>query len=161
MQVRSLSQEDPLEEGTAAHSNILAWWIPWTEKPGRLWSQRVRHNWCHLAHNTFGPKCCSVPSKWPCRLAFSKMPFQKMVAPFLCTWFLMWSLIIVVLFRSEVRKTMFLIFDPIICFGSKNNTSVISELQLMTVSSIYLDSQIAVMMMKDVSREVQLQHQWQ
>lgn len=56
---------------------------------------------------------------------------------------------------------MFLIFDPIICFGSKNNTSVISELQLMTVSSIYLDSQIAVMMMKDVSREVQLQHQWQ
>ena len=73
----------------------------------------------------------------------------------------MWSLIIEVLFQSEVRKTMFLIFDPIICFGSKNNTSVTSELQLVTVSSVYLDSQIAVMMMKDVSLEVLLQHQWQ
>ena len=34
-QVRSLGQEDPLEEGTATHSNILAWRIPWTEEPGR------------------------------------------------------------------------------------------------------------------------------
>ena len=164
MQVRFLSQEDPLEEGMATHSNILAWRIPWTEDPGRLWSaglQRVRNDWCRLAHIHTGPKCCSVPSKWPCRLAFSKIPFQKTVAPFLCTWFLMWSLIIEVLFRSEVRKTMFLIFDPISCFGSKNNTSVTSELQLMTVSSIYLDSQIAVTMMKDVSQEMQLQRQWQ
>ena len=31
-------QEDPLEEGTAAHSSILAWRIPWTEKPGGLQS---------------------------------------------------------------------------------------------------------------------------
>ena len=30
--------EDPLEEGMATHSNILAWRIPWTEKPGRLQS---------------------------------------------------------------------------------------------------------------------------
>ena len=28
--VRSLSREDPLEKGTAAHSSILAWRIPWT-----------------------------------------------------------------------------------------------------------------------------------
>ena len=32
--VRSLGQEDPLEKGMAAHSGILAWRIPWTEKPG-------------------------------------------------------------------------------------------------------------------------------
>ena len=31
-------QEDPLEEGMATHSNILAWRIPWTEQPGRLQS---------------------------------------------------------------------------------------------------------------------------
>ena len=31
---RSLSQEDPLEEGMATHSSILAWRIPWTEEPG-------------------------------------------------------------------------------------------------------------------------------
>ena len=34
------------------HSSILAWRIPWTEEPGRLWSiglQRVRHNWSDSA----------------------------------------------------------------------------------------------------------------
>ena len=35
-QVRSLSGEDPLEEEMATHSSILAWEIPWTEKPGGL-----------------------------------------------------------------------------------------------------------------------------
>jgi len=34
--VQSLGQEDPLEEGMATYSNILAWRIPWTEDPGRL-----------------------------------------------------------------------------------------------------------------------------
>ena len=37
-QVRSLGQEDPLEKGTAIHSSILAWIIPWTEEPGGLQS---------------------------------------------------------------------------------------------------------------------------
>ena len=36
--VWSLGQEDPLEEGMATHSSILAWRIPWTEEPGRLQS---------------------------------------------------------------------------------------------------------------------------
>ena len=43
--VQSLGWEDPLEEGMATHSSILAWRIPWTEEPGRLQSmgsQRVR-----------------------------------------------------------------------------------------------------------------------
>ena len=34
--VQSLGQEDPLEEGMANHSFILAWRIPWTEDPGGL-----------------------------------------------------------------------------------------------------------------------------
>ena len=33
-QVSSLHQADPLEEGTATHSSILAWKTPWTEEPG-------------------------------------------------------------------------------------------------------------------------------
>ena len=36
--VRSLGQEDPLEEEIATHSSILAWRIPWTEEPGGLQS---------------------------------------------------------------------------------------------------------------------------
>ena len=35
MWVRSLGQEDPLEKEMATQSTILAWRIPWTEKPGR------------------------------------------------------------------------------------------------------------------------------
>ena len=47
MWVQSLSQEDPLEEGKATNSTVLAWKIPWTEEPGRLQSigsQRLRHD---------------------------------------------------------------------------------------------------------------------
>ena len=36
--VRSLGREDPLEKEMAIHSSILAWKIPWTEEPGRLYS---------------------------------------------------------------------------------------------------------------------------
>ena len=46
--VRSMTLEDPLEEGVATHSSILAWRIPWTEEPGGLQSmesQRVGYNW--------------------------------------------------------------------------------------------------------------------
>ena len=38
--VWSLGWEDPLEKGTAIHSSILAWRIPWT-----MQSQRVRYDW--------------------------------------------------------------------------------------------------------------------
>ena len=49
--VQSLGQEDPLEEEMATQFSILAWRIPWTEEPGRLWSivsQRVEHDWSNL-----------------------------------------------------------------------------------------------------------------
>ena len=45
--VQSLGQEDPLDEGMASHSRIVAWRIPWTEEPGGLQSmglQRVGHD---------------------------------------------------------------------------------------------------------------------
>ena len=43
--VRFLGGEDPLEEGMATLSSVLAWRIPWTEEPGKLQSmgsQRVK-----------------------------------------------------------------------------------------------------------------------
>ena len=46
-QVRSLGQEDPLEEETATHFSILAWRIPWTKESGGPQSmglQRVEHD---------------------------------------------------------------------------------------------------------------------
>ena len=47
MQVQSLGQEDPLEDSMATHFSVLAWGIPWTEKPGGLQSmgsQRAGHD---------------------------------------------------------------------------------------------------------------------
>ena len=45
--IPTLGQEDPMEKGTATHSSILAWRIPWTEEPGELQSlgfQTVGHD---------------------------------------------------------------------------------------------------------------------
>ena len=45
--VQALSQEDPLENGMAIHSSILAWKVPWAEEPGGLQSwglQRTGHD---------------------------------------------------------------------------------------------------------------------
>ena len=62
--VQSLGWEDPLEEGMATHSSILAWRIQWIEEPGRLQSMGpkwVGHNWVtkHNKHNK-----CSELSTW-------------------------------------------------------------------------------------------------
>ena len=40
--VRSLGWEDPLEDGMATHSGILAWRIPWTEEPAGLQSMGLQ-----------------------------------------------------------------------------------------------------------------------
>ena len=58
-QVRSLGWEDRLEKGTATHSSILAWRIPWTVQS--VGSQRVGHDlmtftftFCHFQPTVFG-----------------------------------------------------------------------------------------------------------
>ena len=61
MYVQSLSWADPLEEGMATHSSILAWRIPWPEEPGGLQSiglQRVGHDRCDIAHTHIA--CCVI-----------------------------------------------------------------------------------------------------
>ena len=54
---RSLGSEDPLEEGMATHSSVLAWRIPWTEEPGGLQSlrsQKVGQNCLTSTHTYIG-----------------------------------------------------------------------------------------------------------
>ena len=46
--VQSLDWEDPLEKEMATHSSILAWRIPWTEKPGGLQSMGSKKSWKQL-----------------------------------------------------------------------------------------------------------------
>ena len=47
----SLGQEDPLEEGMATHSSILAWIIPWTEEPGGLQSMESQSDTTEQLYN--------------------------------------------------------------------------------------------------------------
>ena len=51
--VQSLNQEDPLEKGMATHTRILAWRIPWAEKPGRLQSMGSQKSQTQLRTNAF------------------------------------------------------------------------------------------------------------
>ena len=80
--VWSMGREDPLEEGTATPSNILAWKIPWTEELGRLrsmGSQRVRHYWATelSGYSKCGPWSGSISTTWELvRNAGSQLPLQ-------------------------------------------------------------------------------------
>ena len=47
MWVQPVGQADPLEEGVATHSSILAWRIPWTEEPGG--HSAVSQSWTRLS----------------------------------------------------------------------------------------------------------------
>ena len=52
--VRSLGQEDLLEEEMAIHSNILGWRIPWTEEPGGLQSMGSKK----VGHKQLSTRAC-------------------------------------------------------------------------------------------------------
>ena len=80
MQVRSLGQEDPLEEGVATHSSILAWRISWTEELGRLQStgsQRVGHDCSNLAWGQSGPCERDLPYYYLPGVCFQTTPCLK------------------------------------------------------------------------------------
>ena len=51
--VLSLGQEDPLEKDMATHSSILAWKIPWREKPGGLQSMGTVYCAYIMIHTLF------------------------------------------------------------------------------------------------------------
>ena len=65
MQVQSLGWEDPLKEGTATHSNILAWRIPWAEEVSKSQTRlkRLSMHACTKVKNlsnkeNFAPEFC-------------------------------------------------------------------------------------------------------
>ena len=66
MRVRYLGWENPLEKEIATRSSILAWKIPWTEKPGGLQSmgsQRVGYDWATRQSHTYSYLLASLG--WP------------------------------------------------------------------------------------------------
>ena len=62
MWVQSLGPEDLLEEGTATHSSILAWRIPWTVEPGGLQFVESKRVGRDQATNTFTFLCILATS---------------------------------------------------------------------------------------------------
>ena len=79
--VQSLGQEDPLEKGTATHSSILAWRIPWREEPGgvRPWGLKELDTteWLTLQCN-FGQLAFFV-RKWSYFLGVQNEAEQKLI----------------------------------------------------------------------------------
>ena len=69
---RSLAREEPLEEGMATHSSVLAWRIPWIEEPGGLQSMGLQRDTIALcicqpqppnpSHPLLPPLCTQVCS---------------------------------------------------------------------------------------------------
>ena len=104
--VRSLGWEDPLEKEMAAHSNILAWKIPWTEEPGRLpsmGSQRVRHDWATShshgnLHVLAEMKCRHLETLLSCQLS--------MTGPMREAWARHWFLL------NQTAGTFLFLFQP-------------------------------------------------
>ena len=73
-QVQSVGQEDPLEKETATHSSILAWKIPLTEKPGRLWyTWSQRDTIQQLTFHVYIQYVCMYVYMYVCVYIYSKM----------------------------------------------------------------------------------------
>ena len=56
--VRTLDQEDPLEEEMATGFSTLAWKMPWTEEPGELQSMGLQRVGFPRAHK-HAPSACN------------------------------------------------------------------------------------------------------
>ena len=133
-QVRSLGGEDPLEQGMATHSSLLAWEIPWTEEPGGLQStgslQRVGYHWvtktftfqatikcimgvsslprhisCHLNKTIIVPEATELCMGLCCSVACLKsLKVVSRVQLFATPWTVQWSMNTGVGSRSLLRE---------------------------------------------------------
>ena len=80
--VWSLGQEDPLEKEMATHPSILAWKIPWTEKPGRLQSMGSQSQ-TGLSDFTF-------KAAWEQELLISSKKSHYCLLSFILEWYKHW-----------------------------------------------------------------------
>ena len=72
--VGSLGWEDPLEEGMATYSSILAWRIPWTEKPRGLTVYGVAKSWTQCTHIYMYPFFSKLLSHPGCCIKLNRVP---------------------------------------------------------------------------------------
>ena len=118
--VRSLGWKDPLEKGTAIHSSILAWGIPWTVYPWgcRVWHDRTTSTLSHLRRSVRDFSSyfdlqkrslslrlksvyyCHESRNWsPChRKNFSRVSWKKSMEPRTESW-------LILTFKSQVTTT--------------------------------------------------------
>ena len=126
--VQSLGWEDPLEEGMATHSSLLAWKTPWTEELGGLWymgSQRVRHNWAtkhtrfnlteissaHLSQSTL----TRVPSLLTWRLTLEDIRYTKVCQLDTAKCGSKCTFLVLINAAFTVRDTYFSVFYSFLC----------------------------------------------
>ena len=92
--VRSLGWEDLLEKGMTTHSSILAWRMPWTEKPGGLQSmglQSVRHDWVPNTFRWLNSKesTCQV---WRSLVQEDPLEEEMVTHPSILAWEIPWTI---------------------------------------------------------------------
>ena len=83
-QVQSLGWEDPQEKEMAIHSGTLAWKIPWTEKPGRLWSMGLQ-SWTRVSNFIF-----TFPLIWMPSCSSQSMSFVPGIGQ---RWMVFWGVV--------------------------------------------------------------------
>ena len=137
MRIWSLGHKDPLEEGMATHSSILAWRIPWTEEPDGLQfrgSPRVWHDWSDLARTQciyVNPNLLIYPTPFP--LAFH-----------ICTLYVLLFILnydLLLVFQASVSavSNMGLEVDSISWWIYKNNYTELAHYTLRSFWHWFLD----------------------
>ena len=100
--VQNLGGEDPLEKGTATHSSILVWRIPWTEKPDGLQSMGITKRKTWLSYFHFGMETVYI-----CKNIHFTFTYK-----FMC-WFLILYLSCPLIFKgASVNQGLYLFFIP-------------------------------------------------
>ena len=75
--VRSLSQEDPLEEGMATHSSILAWESPWTKEPSGLYYSPWGHKESDMTEQLSTAQQGEIKKTIPCTTTSKRINYQR------------------------------------------------------------------------------------
>ena len=94
-QVWSLGWEDPLEDGVATHSSILAWRIAWTEESGGLQSTESQSQTWLGDHHSLSSRATLIPGPFPSKFPVG-LHHRLLIGPgapeVLSGWFLRWNL---------------------------------------------------------------------
>ena len=126
MQVQHLGREDLLKQEMATHSSILAWRIPWTEKPDRLQSRgsgRIKHECAHSCFSSISYNFKVQSQSWCC-LTQALSHFQQNSVPFISLPCLISSQTYSQVSHSEMLPSQFLLYSSAVKRGEVSSSEL-------------------------------------